>query len=104
MQRQNNNIKNDHKREIENINRKLSSRNDEIFYLRNHNKTPLAKMKKFKNEKKMQHKTQTMNKGTNIDSINVEKPNVIINEVLLVKELPKTEFKKQFNDKETSID
>jgi mannosyltransferase OCH1-like enzyme len=34
----------------------------------------------------------------------MEKPNVVINEVLLVKELPKIEFKKQFSNKATSTD
>jgi hypothetical protein len=45
-----------------------------------------------------------MNKGTNTNSINMEKPNVIINEVLSMKEQPKIEFKKQFNNKVSYID
>jgi hypothetical protein len=61
-------------------------------------------MKKLKNEKKMKQKTQTMDKGSNTDSINMEKPNVVIKEVFSVEEIPKVEFKKQFIDKETYID
>jgi hypothetical protein len=41
LQQQNNNIKNTHKRDTENINKKLSSKDDEISHLRNHNKTLL---------------------------------------------------------------
>jgi hypothetical protein len=99
LQQQNNNIKITHKRETKNISKKLSSKDDEISRLRNHNKTLLIEMKKLKNEKKMQQKTQTMDKGTNTNAINMEKPNVVINEVVSVEELPKFEIK----DKATSI-
>jgi hypothetical protein len=79
--------------------KKLSSKDDEISRLKNHNKTPLVEMKKLKNEKKAQQKTQTMDKGANIYTINVEKPNIVINEVVSVEKLPKVEIV----DKSTSI-
>jgi hypothetical protein len=47
LQQQNNNIKRTYKRDTKNINKKLSSKDDEISHLRNHNKTPLKKMKKL---------------------------------------------------------
>lgn len=43
-------------------------------------------MKKLKNEQKEQQKRQTLDYGTNIDSINVKKSNVAINGVVLVEE------------------
>jgi len=57
-------------------------------------------MKKLKIEKKVQQKSQNMDKGTNTDAINVEKNNVVINEVVLVEEPPKVETE----DKATSIE
>jgi len=56
-------------------------------------------MKKLKKENKTQQRAQNMDKRTNIDAINVEKNNVVINEVVLVEEPPKVETK----NKETSI-
>jgi hypothetical protein len=41
-------------------------------------------MKKLKNEKKAQQKSQIIDKGTNVVSINMENPNVVINEVVSV--------------------
>jgi hypothetical protein len=50
-------------------------------------------MKKLKKEKKGQQKSQNMYRGTNINAISVEKPNVVINEVVSMEEPPKFETK-----------
>ena len=57
-------------------------------------------MKKLKNKRKEQQETQTMNKGTSTDLIDMEKPNVVINEVVSVEQPPKFEIE----DKVTSIE
>jgi hypothetical protein len=100
LQQENNHIKITHKKETGNINEKLSSKDDEIPHLRNHNKTLLLEIKKLKNEEKEQQKDQTMDKGTDIDAINVEKLNIVINETVLVEEIPKVEIE----NKVTSIE
>jgi hypothetical protein len=99
-QQQISNIKNTHKKESENINKKLLSKDEEISRLRNHNKNLLVDMKKLKNKRKAQQETQTMDKGTSTDLIDMEKPNVVINEVVSVEEPPKVEIE----DKVTSIE
>jgi hypothetical protein len=76
------------------------SKDEEISRLRNHNKNLLVDMKKLKNKRKAQQETQTMDKGTSTDLIDMEKPNVVINEVVSVEEPPKVEIE----DKSTSIE
>lgn len=57
LQQQISYIKRSHKREIENANKKLSSKDDEFSYLRNHNKILLIEMKKLRKEKKSEQET-----------------------------------------------
>jgi chromosome segregation ATPase len=87
-QQQISNIKSTHKKESENINKELLSKDEEISRLRNHNKSLLVDMKKLKNKRKAQQETQTMDKGTSTDLIDMEKPNVLNNEVVSVEVFP----------------
>jgi hypothetical protein len=103
-QQQYSNIKSTHKKEFGNINKELLSKDDEITRLRNHNKNLLVDMKKLKNKRKEQQETQTMDKGTSIDLIDMEKPNAIINEFLSMEVFPEVDLNKQLYGKATSID
>jgi len=49
-------------------------------------------MTKFKNKNMTQQKIKTMDKSTNTYSINMENPNVVINEVVSVEHLPKVKI------------
>ena len=81
-QQQISNIKNTHKKESKNINKELLSKDEEISCLRNHNKNLLVGMKKLKNKRKKHQETQTVDKGTSTKLIDMEKTNVLNNEVV----------------------
>jgi hypothetical protein len=59
-------------------------------------------MKKLKNKMKAQQETQTMDKGTSIDLIDMEKPNVLNDEVASVEVFLEVYLNKQLYGKETS--
>ena len=52
LQQQNDDSKNTHKSEIAKSNKTLSNNSEEIFRIRNHNKTLVTKIKKLKNSRK----------------------------------------------------
>ena len=58
LQQQNDNSKKTHKSEIEKSNKALSNNSEEIFRLRNHNKTLVTKIKKLKNIQKTEQSTK----------------------------------------------
>ena len=58
LQQQNNDSKKTHKLEIAKRNKTLSNNSKEIFRLRNHNKTLVTKIKKFKNSRKTEQSTE----------------------------------------------
>jgi hypothetical protein len=70
------------------------SKDEEISHLRNHRKSLLADMNKVKNKRKAYQETQTVDKGTNTDLINMEKTNVLNNEVVSVEVFPKVNLNK----------
>jgi hypothetical protein len=78
------------------------SKDGEISDLINHNKSLLVDMKKFKNKRKAQQETQTMDKGTSTNLIDMEKHNVLNNEVILVEVFPEVDLNKQFYGETTS--
>jgi hypothetical protein len=80
------------------------SKDEEISRFINHNKNQLVDMKKSKNKRKAQQETQTMDKGTSIDLIDMENPNVLKNEVVSVEVFSKVDFNKQLYGKATSTD
>ena len=55
LQQQNNDSKKKHKLEIAKSNKTISNSSEEIFRLRNHNKTLITKIKKLKNSSKKEH-------------------------------------------------
>ena len=55
IQQQNNDSKKEHKLEIVKSNKTILNRSEEIFRLRNHNKTLITKIKKLKNSSKKEH-------------------------------------------------
>ena len=55
LQQQNNDSKKEHKLEIAKSNKTISDNSEEIFRLRNHNKTLITKIKKSKNSSKREH-------------------------------------------------
>ena len=79
-----------HQRKIENINKKLSSKDDEISRLRNHNKTLITEMKKLKKQKKLQQETikqltgkeSIINKDPMTDSVDIETLSMIQTETM----------------------
>ena len=58
LQQQNDNSKKTHKSEIAKSNKTLSNNSEEIFRLRNHNKTLVTKIKKLKNSRKTEQYTE----------------------------------------------
>ena len=54
LQQQNDDSKKTHKSEITKSNKTLSNNSEEIFRLRNHNKTLVTKIKKLKNSQKIE--------------------------------------------------
>ena len=58
LQQQNDDSKNTHKSEIAKSNKTLSNNSEEIFRLRNHNKTLVMKIKKLKNSRKTEQSTK----------------------------------------------
>ena len=55
LQQQNSDSKKEHKLEIAKSNKIISNNSEEIFRLRNHNKTLITKIKKLKNNSKREH-------------------------------------------------
>ena len=55
LQQQNSDAKKEHKLEIARSNKIISNNSEEIFRLRNHNKTLITKIKKLKNSSKREH-------------------------------------------------
>ena len=55
LQQQNKDSKKEHKLEIAKSNKIISNNSEEIFRLRNHNKTLITKIKKLKNSSKREH-------------------------------------------------
>ena len=55
LQQQNNDSKKEHKLEIAKSNKTISNSSEEIFRLRNHNKTLITKIKRLKNSIKKEH-------------------------------------------------
>ena len=53
LQQQNSDSKKEHKLEIAKSNKTISNSSEEIFKLRNHNKTLVTKIKKLKNSRKI---------------------------------------------------
>ena len=58
LQQQYDNSKNTHKLELTKVNKVLSSNSEEIFILRNHNKTLVTKIKKLKSIRKTKQSTE----------------------------------------------
>ena len=58
LQQQNDDSKKTHKSEIAKSNKTLSNNSEEIFRLRNHNKTLFTKIKKLKNSRKTEQSTE----------------------------------------------
>ena len=53
--KKNSNSKKEHKLEITKSNKTIFDNSEEILRLRNHNKTPITKIKKLKNNSKREH-------------------------------------------------
>ena len=70
------------------------SKDEEISHLRNCNKSLFVDMNKLKNKMKAQQETQSMDKGTRTDLINMEKINLLNNKVVLVEVFPTIDLKK----------
>ena len=60
LQRQNIDSKKEHKLEIAKSNKTISNSFEEIFKLRNHNKTLITKIKKLKNSSKREHSSEDL--------------------------------------------
>ena len=58
LQQQYNDSKKTHKLELTKVNKVLSSNSEEIFILRNHNKTLVTKIKKLKSSRKTEQSTE----------------------------------------------
>jgi len=95
LQQQISNIKSTHKKVSENFNKELLSKDEEISRLRNHNESLLVDMNKLNKNRKAHQETQIMDKGTNIDLIDIEKTSVLYNEVVLVEVFLEVNVNKQ---------
>ena len=58
LQQQHDDCKKTHKLELTKVNKVLSSNTEDIFRLRNHNKTLITKIKKLKNSSKREHSSE----------------------------------------------
>ena len=58
LQQQYDNSKKTHKLELTKVNKVLSSNSEEIFISRNHNKTPVTKIKKLKSSRNTEQSTE----------------------------------------------
>ena len=60
LQQQHDDSKKTHKLELTKVKKVLSSNTEEIFRLRNHNKTSIGKIKKLKNSSKREHSSEDL--------------------------------------------